>query len=95
MRDITEYLGGSFQPNLLSYLDRVISVHPLGGAPMADNPADGVVDAYGEMFGYPELYVVDGSAMPGPVGANPALTISAFADRAMDHAIEHASAGRA
>ena len=62
---------------------------------MADNPADGVVDAYGEMFGYPELYVVDGSAMPGPVGANPALTIAAFADRAMDHAIEHASAGRA
>ncbi|MCH8130188.1 MAG: GMC family oxidoreductase [Acidobacteria bacterium] len=95
MRDITEYLGGSFQPNLLSYLDRVISVHPLGGAPMADNPADGVVDAYGEVFGYPELYVVDGSAMPGPVGANPALTIAAFADRAMDHAIEHASAGRA
>jgi len=93
MKDITRYLGGRFQPNLLSYLDRVITVHPLGGAPMADGPADGVINEYAEVFGYPGLYVVDGSAMPGPVGANPALTIAAFADRAMERAIEKNSAG--
>jgi cholesterol oxidase len=40
-----------------------------------------VVDSYGEVFGYPGLYVVDGSVMPGPVGANPSLTIAAVADR--------------
>ena len=93
MKDIASHLGGSFQKNLLSYLDRVISVHPLGGAPMADDPAEGVVDQYGEVFGYPGLHVVDGAAMPGPVGANPALTIAAFADRAIEHAIEQRSAG--
>ena len=88
MRDITDVLGGRFQRNLLSYLARVITVHPLGGAPMGRHPGEGVVDDKGEVFGYPGLFVVDGSAMPGPVGANPALTIAAFADRAMDHILE-------
>ena len=60
---------------------------------MADGPADGVINEYAEVFGYPGLYVVDGSAMPGQVGANPALTIAAFADRAMERAIEKNSAG--
>lgn len=92
MKDITRQLGGRFQPNLLSYLDRVITVHPLGGAPMADHPGTGVVDGYGEAFGYPGLFVVDGSAMPGPVGANPALTIAAFSDRAVEHALEAGAA---
>jgi cholesterol oxidase len=40
--------------------------------------------AAGEVFGYPGLYVADGSVMPGPVGANPALTIAALADRFAD-----------
>ncbi len=48
---------------------------------MADNPNDGVVDGHGRVFGVPGLYVADGSVMPGPVGANPSLTIAAFADR--------------
>jgi cholesterol oxidase len=42
---------------------------------------EGVVDAYGRVFGYRDLFVSDGSVMPGPVGANPALTIAAFAER--------------
>ena len=33
--------------------------------------AAGVVDQWGQAFGYPGLFVVDGSAMPGPVGTNP------------------------
>jgi len=40
-----------------------------------------VVDSWGEVFGFPGLYVADGSAMPGPVGVNPSFTIAAFADR--------------
>jgi len=31
----------------------------------------------GQVFGYHGLYVADGSALPGAVGANPAATISA------------------
>jgi cholesterol oxidase len=48
---------------------------------MGRDKHEGVVDAHGEVFGYPGLYVADGSVMPGPVGPNPALTIAALSDR--------------
>ena len=70
------------------YLHQVITAHPLGGSPMGRNKDEGVVDSYGEVFDYPGLYVVDGSAMPGPVGPNPSMTIAAFSDRAADRIIE-------
>ncbi|WP_345032823.1 GMC oxidoreductase [Kutzneria kofuensis] len=52
---------------------------------MGRHPGEGVCDPYGEVFGHPGLYVADGAAMPGPVGANPSLTIAAMADRLCDH----------
>ena len=42
----------------------------------------------GKVFGYLGLYVADGSVMPGPVGANPSLTIAALGDRFAEHLIE-------
>lgn len=60
---------------------------------MAETPAEGVCDPYGEVFGHPGLYVLDGAALPGPVGANPSLTIAAFADRAATAILER-RAGR-
>jgi cholesterol oxidase len=66
---------------------QVLTAHPLGGCPMADGADEGVVDSYGEVFGYPGLYIADGSVMPGPVGPNPSLTIAALADRFADHII--------
>ncbi|MDQ3448057.1 MAG: GMC family oxidoreductase, partial [Chloroflexota bacterium] len=62
--------------------------HPLGGAPMGRHAGEGVVDAWGEVFGYPGLYVADGSVMPGTVGPNPSLTIAALADRFADGILE-------
>ena len=43
---------------------------------------------WGEAFAYPGLHVVDGSVMPGPVGPNPSLTITAFAERAAAHILQ-------
>lgn len=60
---------------------RIVTVHPLGGAPMGRHRGEGVCDAYGEVFDLPGLYIADGAALPGPVGANPSLTIAALADR--------------
>jgi cholesterol oxidase len=88
MRELAEALGGDFTDNPLWWSRRVITVHPLGGAPMGRHAAEGVCDAFGEVFGFPGLHVLDGAALPGPVGANPSLTIAAFADRACDHALE-------
>ena len=78
---IANELGGEYRENPLSTLRRLITVHPLGGCPMGRHPEEGVVDAYGEVFGFPGLFVADGSVMPGPVGPNPALTIGALSDR--------------
>jgi cholesterol oxidase len=53
---------------------------------------EGVVDPFGEVFGYPGLYVADGAVMPGPVGVNPSLTIAALADRFADRLLERKGA---
>ncbi len=81
MRKIAHAWGAQFVDNPTYRLSRVITVHPLGGCRMGTSREDGVVDTYGEVFGYPDLYVADGSIMPGPTGPNPALTIAALADR--------------
>jgi cholesterol oxidase len=66
-------------------LGKFITVHPLGGAPMADDPASGVVDDHGEVYGYDGLYVLDGSIVPTALGVNPSKTIAALAERGVEH----------
>jgi cholesterol oxidase len=87
-RDFATALGGRFADNPLWFLKRVITVHPLGGAPMGRHPGEGVVDAYGNVFGHPGLHIADGSVMPGPTGPNPSFTIAALADRFADQIID-------
>jgi cholesterol oxidase len=84
MRALAGDLGARFEDNPLWWSHRVITVHPLGGAPMGRHVAEGVCDENGEVFGFPGLHVLDGALLPGPVGANPSLTIAAVADRACD-----------
>lgn len=60
-----------------------VTAHPLGGACMADDPEQGVIDPYHRVFGHPQLHVVDGAAITANLGANPSLTITALAERAM------------
>jgi cholesterol oxidase len=84
LRRLALVLGAKLTNWPLRLFKRVITVHPLGGCPMGCSTEEGVVNDRGEVFGYPGLYVVDGSVMPGPVGPNPSLTIAAFADRAAD-----------
>lgn len=90
MHRLARELGGRFVDNPLWYIGRMVTVHPLGGCSMGRHPGEGVVSADGEVFGYPGLYVADGSVMPGPVGANPSLTIAALADRFADRLLEGA-----
>ncbi len=68
-------------------LSGYITVHPLGGCPMADDPAQGVVDDAGKVHGYEGLYVLDGSIVPRALGVNPSKTIAALAERGVERLI--------
>jgi cholesterol oxidase len=56
------------------------TAHILGGAVIAGDPSQGVIDAHGQVFGYQNLLITDGSALPANPGVNPSLTITALAE---------------
>jgi len=57
--------------------------HILGGAPIGRDATTGVLDRHNRVFGYENLLVCCGAAMPANPGVNPALTITALAEHAM------------
>jgi cholesterol oxidase len=61
------------------------TAHILGGAVMGADRSKGVTDKYNKVFGYDNMYVVDGSVISANPGVNPALSITAIAERAMHH----------
>lgn len=80
--DFAKELGGKPEANpLWKFLHIPISVHNLGGCPMSDQPALGVTDPWGEVYGNPGLYVFDGAILPAATGVNPSHTIAAVAER--------------
>lgn len=60
------------------------TAHILGGAVMGKDQSTGVIDKDNKVFGYNNLYVIDGSMISANPGVNPSLTITAIAERAMD-----------
>ncbi|MFC9975071.1 GMC oxidoreductase [Spirillospora sp. NPDC127200] len=94
MQAMADVLGADYADNPIWFRKRIITVHPLGGAPMGAHPDEGVCDAFGEVFGFPGLHIADGAAMPGPVGPNPSLTIAAMADRMSTRILEGAASAR-
>jgi len=64
-------------------LDVPTTAHILGGCVMSENPEDGVIDLQNRAHGYPNILVCDGSMIPGNLGVNPSLSITAFTERAM------------
>ncbi|WP_141578042.1 GMC oxidoreductase [Actinomadura sp. WMMA1423] len=59
-----------------------LTYHPLGGAVL--NKA---TDNYGRLQGYPGLYAIDGSLIPGNTSVNPFVTITALAERNIEKII--------
>ena len=62
--------------------------HSLGGCPLNE-----ATDGYGRIAAYPGLYVIDGSLIPVTLGANPALTVTALAERNMARIVAEDFAG--
>ena len=83
---LAERTGGIAQSSLNEALLNVpATAHILGGAVIGHGPEDGVIDSRQRVFGYENLLVCDGAAVPANVGVNPSLTITALAEHAMSH----------
>ncbi|HTR89764.1 MAG TPA: GMC family oxidoreductase [Solirubrobacteraceae bacterium] len=79
-----ERTGGMAQSSVMEALFNIpTTAHILGGAVIGADREHGVVDASQRVFGYENLLVCDGSAIPANVGVNPSLTITALAEHAM------------
>ncbi|MUL81727.1 MULTISPECIES: GMC oxidoreductase [unclassified Mycolicibacterium] len=68
------FSGETFAPN---------TVHPLGGCVRGD-----ATDAFGRVDGYENLYVNDASLIPGYLGCNPFMSITALAERNIEAVLE-------
>ncbi|MEM8733299.1 MAG: GMC family oxidoreductase N-terminal domain-containing protein [Planctomycetota bacterium] len=99
---VADAMGGKYE-YLKIFGKQMISVHPLGGCGMSDDPACGVTNHKGQVYdatyggdvdpatGQPRvhdgLYVVDGAMLPTSIACNPLLTISALAERSADQMV--------
>ncbi|KAM0285125.1 hypothetical protein ACHAQH_001553 [Verticillium albo-atrum] len=93
----TQAVGGTFVHNPFYALmgSQQVTVHPIGGACMArdGSPETGVTTHAGVVFtGEDEethdgLIVTDASVIPAALGVNPFATITALAERSVDHYI--------
>jgi cholesterol oxidase len=89
---VAEKLGGipgSVTPEVI--LDTTTTAHILGGCPMGATDDEGVIDHENRVFGYQNLYVVDGSMISANLGVNPSLSITAIAERAMSRVPERST----
>ena len=85
MERYAEKTGGIAQNIIIEVaFNRATTAHILGGCPMAEQVSEGVIDDLFRVHGYPNMYVVDGSAMQGNPGVNPSFSILAMAEYAME-----------
>lgn len=76
--------GGIAQSTTLEAAANIpTTAHILGGAVVGKNADTGVIDCEHRVFGYKNMMVCDGAAVPANPGVNPSLTITAMTERAM------------
>jgi cholesterol oxidase len=84
-RRLAKHTGGRPAANWGEIFGMPLTAHFLGGCSIGASAGEGVVDPWHRVYSYPGLHVVDGSAIPANPGANPALTITALAERAFSY----------
>ena len=60
-----------------------VCYHPLGGIVLGK-----ATDQFGRLNGHENFYVIDGSLIPGTIGVNPFVTITAIAEYCMEEILE-------
>lgn len=83
LKELSRAAGGKYETSLLWRwpLRKLLTAHPLGGCAVGEGKESSVVRHQGEVWGYPNLFVSDGSVIPTGLAVNPSLTISALAER--------------
>lgn len=79
---MAEVIDGRPGGTVFENFDAALTAHFVGGCVIGSDPDRGVIDPYHRVFHYPDLHVVDGSAITANLGVNPSLTITAQAERA-------------
>ncbi|MDQ6934860.1 MAG: GMC family oxidoreductase [Actinomycetota bacterium] len=83
VRLMAERMGGTPGGSVGEPFNRPLTAHFIGGCAIGESAEDGVVDAWQRVYGHRGLHVIDGSAISANLGVNPALTITAQAERAL------------
>lgn len=88
--EVAERMAEKMDGHAYSVLPEVLfnvssTAHILGGCKMGATEQDGVCNFKGEVHGYKNMYVVDGSVIPANLGVNPSLSITAIAEYIMSH----------
>jgi cholesterol oxidase len=84
IRDYSKAVKGVSTSFALETLAGIPSTaHILGGAVMGKNPSEGVIDKNNRVFGYENMFVIDGAMISANPGVNPSLSITAIAEHAM------------
>lgn len=84
--DIKEILERDGLARVMPWTNDVVgayTVHPLASCRIGDDPQTSALDEWHELRNHPGIFVTDGSAVPGALTVNPAMTIAALAERAM------------
>ncbi len=86
---LSEKLDGNYKTSLLWMfpIKKLLTAHPLGGCVMGEDAASGVVNEFGEVWNYPDLYVADASIIPTALAINPSATIAALSERIARHIV--------
>ena len=96
--------GGRYK-RLKAFGNNMVTVHPLGGCGMSDDPNGGPTNHLGQVYDFAGggsidsrtgqlavhegLYVADGSLIPTALGVNPYMTIGALSDRVATHIVNN------
>lgn len=78
----------------IHYRQRPTTVHPSGGCCLGASIDTAVIDANGEVFDHPGLFVTDASALPRAPGGPPSITIGAWSNHVAERYLARWRAGQ-
>jgi choline dehydrogenase-like flavoprotein len=100
LEEAADGIWAEFLPNPMwgdEFGNKLVTVHPIGGCVMGDDATKGVVNGFAQVFDpagsatdadgqgiHAGLMVCDGAIIPGALGVNPLLTISALTEHAVE-----------